>query len=115
MENKEEETSMLHNLFERAMAYSRTSYELLKLNGLQKASGVVSSLVPRLIVFSTLVVFIITLNIGVALWLGEIFGKMYYGFFVVAGFYALAAIVLLVAHEGIKRSVSDSIIQEALN
>ena len=115
MENKEEETNMLDKLFERAKTYSQTSFELFKLKGVQKASGVVSSLIPRLIALSILFVFIITLNIGVALWLGELFGKMYYGFFAVAGFYALAAIITLAANEGMKKSINNSIIKEALN
>jgi hypothetical protein len=38
--------------------------------------------------------FVLFLNIGLSIWLGEILGKTYYGFFVLAGFYAFAAFLI---------------------
>ena len=59
--------------------------------------------------------FILILNIGIALLLGEWFGKSYYGFFIVAAFYLLAGIVLhFFLHKWIKELISAVIIKQAL-
>jgi hypothetical protein len=111
----ENESSPLESLFERAEAYSRTSFELIKLKTLDLTSGVASSLVSRLLLGGVLLLFTMVLNIGVALWLGEILGKSYYGFFVEAAFYLLVGVILLFMHSRIKQRVSNSIITQALN
>jgi ABC-type transport system involved in cytochrome bd biosynthesis fused ATPase/permease subunit len=62
-----------------------------------------------------LTLFALVLNIGIALWLGELLGKNYYGFFIVAVFYLLSAIVLhFFLHNWIKKPVSNLIITQAL-
>lgn len=103
-------------LFERAEAYGKTSYELIKLKAIDKTSEVLSTLVSRGAVVLVLSMFIVIVNIGIALWLGDIFGKAYYGFFCVAGFYGIIGGVLyFVLHDRIKKHVSNSIISQMLN
>jgi len=59
--------------------------------------------------------FVLVFNIGIALWLGELLGKSYYGFFIVAAFYLIAAIVLhFFLLRWIKKPMSDLIISQAL-
>ena len=72
-------------LFEKAEDYSKTTLELFKLNAIDKTAEIVSSLAVRLAILLAVVLFVLVLNIGVALWIGELLGKTYYGFFVVAG------------------------------
>jgi len=56
------------------------------------------------------------LNIGLAIWIGELLGQMYLGFFVVGGFYALIAIILhLFRNSWLKKPVSSMIIKKMLN
>ncbi len=38
-------------------------------------------------------------NIGVAIWLGDLLGKLYYGFFIVAGFYLFVSFIMYVEHK----------------
>jgi phosphoglycerol transferase MdoB-like AlkP superfamily enzyme len=105
----------IESLFERVESYGKTSYELAKLKSLQTTTHVVSSLISRLSVIILISIFMLVLNIGIALWLGELLGKSYYGFFIVAAFYLLAGIVLyFFFHQLIKRTVSDLIIKQAL-
>ena len=111
----ENETNPIESLFERAEAYTKTSYELIKLKALDKTSGAASALVSRLCLIAVLFLFIVVVNIGVALWLGEILGKSYYGFFIEAAFYFLVVVVLLLMHSWIKQRVSSSIITQVLN
>lgn len=112
----DEKTSFIDPLFEKVEAYGKSSFELFKLKTLDKTASVVAILVSRAIVILFLVLFILTLNIGIALWLGDILGKSYYGFFCVAGFYALV-IIILYAFMGkyIQRKVNQVIISQMLN
>ena len=105
----------LELLFEKAEAYSKTTLELLKLKAIDKSADVASSLVSRLTILLVVALFIVIVNIGVALWLGELLGKTYYGFFVIGGFYALIAVLLHVfRHPLLKTPVSDTIIMQML-
>src|SRR5688500_17060890 len=107
--------SLIESLFERVEAYSKTSYELSKLKSLETTTVVVTSLISRLSVILMISVFALVLNIGIALLLGELLGKAYFGFFIVAAFYLVAGIVLhLFLHRWIKKPVSDLIITQAL-
>ena len=85
--------SQIASLFENAETYLYTNVELFKLKAIGKLADVVSQAVSTLIfvVFAIMVAFI--LNIGLALWLGEMTGKTYYGFFILAGFYTLIGII----------------------
>jgi hypothetical protein len=107
--------SLVESLVERVEDYGKTTYELSKLKLLETTINVVNTLVPRLSVIIMLSLFALVLNIGIALLLGELLGKSYYGFFIVAGFYLLAAIVLqLFLHKWIKKPISELIIKQAL-
>jgi len=111
----EENTNMVETLFEKATDYGKTSYELLKLKALDKTTEVVSSLISQYAVLILILSFMLFLTLGLAFWLGEILGKMYYGFFVVAAFYAVAVILIhFFMHEWIKKRVSDNIIKRVL-
>jgi len=113
MENK---ITFIEPLFEKAEAYGKTSYELIKLKAVDKTAEVVSTLVSRGAAILVLSMFIVIVNIGIALWLGDLFGKSYYGFFCVAGFYAIIGGVLyFFLHNRIKKNVSNSIISQMLN
>ena len=111
----ETSVSSVESLYERIEAYGKTSYELTKLKSLETTTIVVTSLVSRLSVILMISLFALVLNIGIALWLGELLGQSYYGFFIVAAFYLLAGIVLhIFLHRWIKKPLSDLIITQAL-
>jgi hypothetical protein len=112
----EDKIDIIEPLLERAKAYGKTSYDLFKLNALDKGSGILSSFFSQAVVVFFLFMFIAMLSIGAAIWLGEIIGKWYYGFFCIAGFYLLAAsIVFFLLRTSIKKSVRNSIISQMLN
>lgn len=105
----------IESLFEKAEEYSKTSIELFKLNVVDKSAEVVSSLAVRLVIFIVVALFVLILNIGLALWIGELLGKTYYGFFVISGCYALIALVIhLFRHQWIKYPISNYIITQML-
>jgi hypothetical protein len=99
---------------ERAEVYGKTSYELSKLKLLETTTKVVTSAVSRLGVIIMFSLFAFILSIGIALLLGELLGKSYYGFFIVAAFYFVAGIVFhFFLRKWIKKPVCDSIIKQA--
>lgn len=105
-------TNSLEALLERANEYSKVTIELIKLKALDKASDVVSSIVPNFVVLIFIASFILFLNLGIALWLGELLDKIYYGFFVVAAFYIITGIVVhFFMHKWFKRMVCNNIIK----
>jgi len=107
--------NLVESLYKRVEVYGKTTYELSKLKLLQTTINVVNALVPRLSVIIMISLFALVLNIGIALLLGELIGKSYYGFFIVAGFYLVAAIVLhFFLHKWIKKPISELIIKQAL-
>ena len=114
-EDTENIADSIETLLESTVDYGKTSYELVKLKTIFKSSDVVSSLIPHAIVFLILMSFLLFLNLGVAFWLGEIFGNKFYGFFVVAAFYGIIGIVVHnFMHDRIKKKISDYIIKQAL-
>jgi len=111
----EDNTKLIEELINKAAEYGKTSFELAKLKALDKTSDVISTIVPHCVVLVMLTVFMLFLNLGLALWLNEILGNAFYGFFVVAAFYAVVAIVLhFFMHTWLKKHVSDFFIKHAL-
>lgn len=112
----EDKMIFIEPLFERAEAYGKTSLELIKLKALDKTTEVVSTGVSRGIVVIVVSMFLVLSSIGGALWLGDLLGKSYYGFFCVAGFYGILGVVLYAfMHKWIKKCVSNSLILQLLN
>jgi hypothetical protein len=111
----EDSTKSFEALLESIVDYSKTSYELAKLKTLDKSSDVASSLIPHSIVFVLFASFLLFANFGLALWLGEILGYTYYGFFVVAAFYVVTGLVLhFFFHKRIKNLVWNYIIKQVI-
>lgn len=114
MEN--DNTALVEVLFEKTESYVKVSAEVFKLRIINKISNVISDLTASfvVIVFGTL--FFLVFNIGVSLWIGELLGKMYLGFFAVAGFYMLAGIVLyMFRNTWIKIPLRNAIITRSIN
>jgi hypothetical protein len=111
----EENTRLLESLLEKASDYGKTSFELVKLKTIDKTADVVSTMVPHSVVFVLIASFMLFLNLGLALWLGDVLGKTFYGFFVVAAFYILAGLVIhFFLHDTIKKLVADYFIKHVL-
>jgi hypothetical protein len=111
----EDGTNLLESLLERASEYGKTSLELVRLKAIDKSTDIVSSLVPHSVAVVLISSVILFLNLGLALWLGDILGKIFYGFFAVALFYILAVIVLhFFTHKWIKKIVTDYLVRHVL-
>ncbi|PIQ14691.1 MAG: hypothetical protein COW67_12370 [Flavobacteriales bacterium CG18_big_fil_WC_8_21_14_2_50_32_9] len=106
----------MESLFERVEDFGKTSFELYKLKTISKTTEVVSTFVSRGSVVIVLSMFLIFVSIGLALWIGDLFGKPYLGFFCVAAFYiVLGGVLYYFLHQYIKKQVSNSIISEVFS
>jgi hypothetical protein len=111
----ETKASLFEPLLEKVEQYGKTNLELLKLRTLDKTADVTSTLISRSLLAIILSLFALTLNIGLAFWIGDLLRKNYYGFFVVASFYALIGIILCIIHPSIKSRIQNSIIKQMFN
>ena len=110
----EDKKFLIESLFEKIKEYLNTSIDLVKLKAIEKVSDICSSLAIRLSILLIFSMFFLFLSIGVSFWLGELLGEVYYGFLIVAAFYLVVAILLLLMYKPMKKSVADIIVKEAL-
>ena len=103
----------IQNFLEKAEEYFKTRKDLLKLRLVSKASDVISSIIAKTITIVLLLFFFTILNIGLAILIGEWLGKIYLGFFIVAGFYLVLGIIInSVGNKWIKRPIANNLIKK---
>ncbi|MFB9079659.1 hypothetical protein ACFFLS_07205 [Flavobacterium procerum] len=103
------------NLYEKAENYTKTSLELLKLKTVCSVADGVSSLASKIAVGIVVAFFTLFLNVGLSLWIGKELGEYYFGFFIMALFYLIVAIIVHKAHHKlIKTPIGNSIISSIL-
>ena len=106
---------IIESLLLKVDAYSKTNIELAKLKAVDKIAAISSSLLSRFMWLIALSVFILFINIGLSFWIGELLGKVYYGFAIVAGFYLIISVLLLLMHQVLIRKMKNYIISHLLN
>jgi uncharacterized membrane protein len=112
-QSMESPVDALASLLESAEDYGKTTFELYKLKFMDTASLVLTGFVTRLSVMIVITLFVLMLSTGAALFLGELLGKTYYGFFIVSILFLIASIVMHVAlFDWIKGSISESMIKQ---
>lgn len=112
----ENSTTTIEKLIEKAEIYSKTSLELFKYEAVYKSADIFSNLAAKLALSIVVVLFLLLVNIGLALWVGQYLGETYLGFFVIAFGYLFLAILLYVFREKwVKNPVSNFIINKMKN
>ena len=110
-----DQASLIESLLEDATEYGKTSIEIVKLKVVDKSSDAVSSFVPQSVLFVLLMSFLLFLNLGLAFWFGDILGQVYFGFFVLAGFYCVAGLIFyLFMRKWLKKLVCNYLIKLVL-
>jgi len=111
----EDYARLFETLLERVADYFKTTVELVKLKAVEKVTDLGSSLIPNAFIIGIIVSALLFLNIGLALWLGDILGNMYFGFFAVGTFHILLAIIFRVFfYKKLKQVFSRQIIKALL-
>ncbi|MEP7108512.1 MAG: phage holin family protein [Ferruginibacter sp.] len=112
----EDQPNSLGSLFENAGDYLETRMDLLKLQVINKSSDATSSIVSGLTILFILKVAIFILSIGLAIWVGELLGKLYLGFFAVGGFYILVGVIIYIFRNSwLKEPLNNLLIKKMLN
>ena len=107
--------SSMKTLFDHVESYTKTTFELYRLKLIDKTIAVMTAMITQLTVLIVMSLFVIVLTIGVALWLGELLGKAYHGFFVVSGFYLVVGIILhFFMRKWLRKPIGNMIIKEVL-
>ncbi|MCB0650059.1 MAG: hypothetical protein KDC85_02145 [Saprospiraceae bacterium] len=115
-ETLEDNVKLIESMLESAGKYGKTSYELIRLKTLDKTSDVLSTLIPHAVVFVIIVLFTLFFNLGLAFWLGEITENLFLGFFVVAAFYGVAALLIhLFIHKWLKQKIYNYMVKQIFN
>ena len=106
---------MIETLLKKISEYGKASYELEKLKAIDKTSDVLSSQLAHAVVIVLFLTFMLFLNLGLAVWLGQILGEIYFGLFAIAGFYAITGFLIhLFMHRWLKRIFGDMFIKQIL-
>ncbi|MCC6372385.1 MAG: hypothetical protein IT236_15380 [Bacteroidia bacterium] len=115
-ETNQDKAMLIEPLIERIGDYTKTNYQLVKLKTIGKSADVASQLVSRSLVIVACAMFVLILSMGVSFWLGELLQNTGYGFFCVALFYGLLALLLYyIFHKRIKQYLHNRIIVQLLN
>ena len=111
----QENPNLAESLIEKTIDFIKSSIVLVKLKAIDKTADIASTIIPHAIVYVLIGAFILFLNFGIALWLGEILGSLFYGFFLVAGFYGIfGAIVHFFFRKRIKKKIANKVVQQLL-
>ncbi|MFT3700961.1 MAG: phage holin family protein [Agriterribacter sp.] len=98
-----EETISEHitELFEDTSKYIEAKTELWKLKAADKTTEVASAVVAQIVFLCIVLMVLIFLSIAFAILIGRWLGELYYGFFIIAGFYALLGLIIYASRDKI--------------
>lgn len=103
-------------LYQKVETYSKSSFELLQLKTLDKATDLLSSLAVVCVLSMLLAMFTLFLTIGISLYLGTILEHTYLGFLCVSGGYLVIFIGLYVFRKAlIKIPIRHYILSKCFN
>ncbi|WNM18366.1 hypothetical protein [Flavobacterium capsici] len=104
----------IEKLYEKAERYSKTTYELVRLNTIDKTSDIISSLAIVITILIIAAIFTLFINIGIALWIGQALNSNALGFFIVSGFYIIVGIIVFIKRNELIKIPLDNLIVSKL-
>lgn len=111
----ETKPGIIESLIDQVAAYGSTRYELSKLKSVEDTTLIASTILSRLGIMVQVMLCMLFVNIGLAILLGDLLGKIYYGFFIMAAFHLMLCIVLyFFLYRWIKKPVGAFIITQVL-
>ena len=111
----EDNAKLLEDMLKSATDYGTASIELIKLKAVSKTANAASFVMSHSFVLVFIASFMLFLNFGLALWLGDLLGQIYWGFMIVAALYGLVGLLLRFVFFGaMKRKTADCFIKTVL-
>jgi hypothetical protein len=112
----ENQSSPVESLIDRVKSYVETRIDLLRLKAIDKSSSILSLVISLFVVILFGFLAFMLLNVGIALLLGDLLGKSYYGFFIVAAFYIITGLVIYKNHDRwIKTPIANTMIKKLMD
>ena len=108
--SKQPTLTLIESLISQSKEYVENRLELLKLKAVDKTANVFSAVVSGVILFVIFFIFFVVLNIGLALWIGDLVGKSYLGFLLLAAFYLIIGLVIFLGRNTWMKSAFTSMI-----
>jgi len=106
----------IKSILEKSSEYLETRIDLVKLKTVDKSSDILSSAAAVIAIAIVILSFLSMISIGLALYLGHLLGASYLGFFIVAGFYALIALLLYAfRNHWVKMPLYNTMVKRILN
>jgi hypothetical protein len=103
-------------LTESLKKYVSTNYSLIKLEVTERTSVIGSFLISRFILTLVAIFFIFFLSMAAGLYLSHELGDLYSGFIIVAGFYFLLFLILIMAGKSlVEKPLQNKIIRKILS
>ncbi|MFN3756965.1 MAG: hypothetical protein ACK4RM_08410 [Flavobacterium sp.] len=111
-----EQIILLEELFEKIKNLSKSTIELVTLRFYRKLTGVIALIITDVIVIILISFMLFLLNIALALWIGELLGKMSYGFLIVGAFYGILGLLAhLFFRKAIHKLIKKNLVNHLLN
>jgi Putative Actinobacterial Holin-X, holin superfamily III len=105
----------LEAIVTKAGEVAETKVELWKMKATGKISEMVSSIISKFAIVLLALVALTILSFGLAYWIGAQLGNVYYGFFIMGGFYVLAGLFVFIFRKSwIQEPISDLIIHKII-
>ena len=100
-------------LIEAIINFLKVKFEIVKVDIIEKLSALVANVVVFMMAFSILLFFLIFFSFFIAFLLNEQLGSIFWGFGIVAGFYLLIVITILILLKSgkLQRIIEKSIIE----
>jgi membrane-bound ClpP family serine protease len=112
----ENQSSPVESLIDRVKIYVETRIDLLRLKAIDKSSSFLSLLLSMIIVMLIGFIFIMLVSIGLALLIGSLLGKTYYGFFIVGGIYLILGLLIFsFRNKWLKEPIANSMIKNLMD
>ena len=101
------------SLIESTVQFTKTSCELYKLKAIDKTAEVFSNLISNSVTYLILIFAMINITIGLAIWIGNVIGKLYFGFIIVGGLFIISGLIFnfILIHR-FRKSLINSIISK---
>jgi hypothetical protein len=103
---------LVEMLLEKLEEFGKTNYELYKLRAIDKSTDIVAAVATKLVVFTIITLFFLLATIGLSLYLGEVLGKMYFGFFAVAGIYVVIFLIFIAVKKPLEEFFNNYLIRQ---
>ena len=105
----------IESLITKAGDLAETKAELVKLKTVNKVSEAAASVLSTIAIVVLLALALIIVSLGLAYWIGYLLDNIYYGFFIVGGFYILLGVILHVFRKRlIKKPIANIIIDRLI-